>query len=256
LPEPDLALLEAAAAEAGAYALARVGAPGAVREKPDGGGPVSETDLGVDAMLRARLTAARPDYGWLSEESEDDPARLATTRVFIVDPIDGTRAYLAGQPAWALSLAVAEAGRVVAGVVHLPALGLSYAAAEGRGARANGRPIAVSPRAELEGAEVLANGNQLEPRFWPGGVPRVSRHFRPSMAYRFCLVAEGRFDALFTFRDTWEWDAAAGALIVREAGGVVTTRAGDAPRYNQPRPLLPGVVAAGAALQQAIVARL
>jgi myo-inositol-1(or 4)-monophosphatase len=141
-------------------------------------------------------------------------------------------------------------------VVHLPALGLSYAAAEGRGARANGRPIAVSPRAELEGAEVLANGNQLEPRFWPGGVPRVSRHFRPSMAYRFCLVAEGRFDALFTFRDTWEWDVAAGELIVREAGGVVTTRAGETPRYNRPRPLLPGMIAGGAAVQAAIVARL
>ena len=256
MPEPDLALLQAAAEEAGAFALARVGAPGAVHEKPDGNGPVSETDLAIDRQLRERLLAARPDYGWLSEESEDDPARLAAGRVFIVDPIDGTRAFLAGQPAWALSLAVAEAGRVVAGVVHMPALGRSYAAAAGDGARLNGAPIAVSRRDELDGAEVLANNNQFEPHFWPGGVPRVTRHFRPSLAYRFCLVAEGRFDALVTFRDTWEWDAAAGDLIVREAGGAVTTRTGAAPAYNQPRPLLPGMIAGGPAVQAAILARL
>ena len=256
MPEPDLALLEAVAGEAGAFALARVGTPGKVREKPDGNGPVSETDLAIDAMLRERLTAARPDYGWLSEESEDDPARLAAARVFIVDPIDGTRAFLAGQPTWALSLAVAEAGRVVAGVVHLPALGRRYAAAAGAGARANGEPIAVSPRTGLDGADVLANSSQFDPRFWPGGVPQVIRHFRPSMAYRFCLVAEGRFDALVTFRATWEWDAAAGDLIVREAGGVVSTATGAEPTYNQPQPLLPGVIAAGQAMQAALASRL
>ncbi len=256
MPEPDLALLETVAETAGTLALARVGAPGVVLEKPDGNGPVSETDLAIDRMLRETLLAARPEYGWLSEESEDGPERLGKSRVFIVDPIDGTRAFLAGQPAWAVSLAVAEAGRIVAGVVHLPALGRSYAAAAGEGARADGRPIAVSRRQELDGAEVLANGNQLDPRFWPGGVPRVARHFRPSLAYRLCLVAEGRFDALFSFRDAWEWDVAAGDLIVREAGGVVTTRTGAAPVYNRPQPLLAGLVAAGPAVHDAITARL
>ena len=256
MPDPDLELLEAAAAEAGAFALGRVGAPGEVHEKPDGLGPVSETDLAVDRMLRAELTAARPGYGWLSEESEDDPARLSAERVFIVDPIDGTRAFLAGRPEWALSLAVAEAGRVVAGVVLLPALGRAYAAAAGAGARVNGDPIAVIDRSALDGAEVLANGSQFDPRFWPGGVPRVARHFRPSLAYRLCLVAEGRFDAAITFRETWEWDAASCDLIVREAGGVVTTRAGDAPAYNRAVPLVDGLLAAGPALHAAIRARI
>ena len=94
---------------------------------------------------------------------------------------------------------------------------------------------------------MLANANQLVPGFWPGGVPRVGRHFRPSLAYRLCLVAEGHFDAMFTFRDTWEWDVAAGDLIAREAGALVTDRHGAALRYNAAQPLVPGLVVAGPA---------
>ena len=154
MPDPDLALLEAAAREAGELALGYFGRPGAVREKPGGHGPVTEADLAVDAMLRERLLAARPDYGWLSEESEDDPARLGASRLFVVDPIDGTRAFVAGQRFWAHSLAVVAAGEAVAGVVHLPMLGRTYAAVRGGGARLNGAPIAagsapVSTRATI-----------------------------------------------------------------------------------------------------------
>ena len=191
MPEADLALLEAAAREAGALALARAGDPGEVREKP-GLGPVSEVDLAVDRLLAHRLRAARPGYGWLSEETEDGPGRLAAARVFIVDPIDGTRAYLAGEPSWALSLAVVEAGRPVAALVHLPALGRTYAAAAGEGARLDGAPIAATARADLDGARVLASATQLAPAHWRGNPPAVERQFRPSLAYRLCLVAEGR----------------------------------------------------------------
>jgi myo-inositol-1(or 4)-monophosphatase len=255
LPEADLPLLEEAARAAGALALAHLGRAEA-REKPGGHGPVTEADLAVDRMLRAELTAARPGYGWLSEESEDGPARLAAERIFIVDPIDGTRAFVAGRRAWAHALAVAEHGRVVAAVVHLPMLGRTYAAALGGGARLNGAPIAASAREALEGAQVLASGNQMDPGLWPGGVPQIQRHFRPSIAYRLCLAAEGRFDAMFTFRDTWEWDVAAGDLIAREAGAVVTTRHGHPPAYNRPAPILPGVIAAAPALHAAILARI
>jgi myo-inositol-1(or 4)-monophosphatase len=255
LPAADLALLEAAAREAGALALSHRGRA-EVREKPGGHGPVTDADLAVDRMLRAELTAARPDYGWLSEESEDGPARLAASHVFIVDPIDGTRAFIAGRRAWALSLAVAVHGRVAAGVVHLPMLERTYSAAPGQGARLNGVPIAASPRAALDGAQALVSGSQMDPAFWPGGVPRLSRHFRPSLAYRLCLVAEGRFDATLSFRDTWEWDVAAGEAIAREAGAVVTARDGCAPAYNRPAPALAGVVAAGPALHAGIMARL
>ena len=256
MAEPDVALLEAAARAAGEVALARVGHPGAVVEKPGGHGPVSDTDLEVDRLLRSRLLAARPGYGWLSEESEDGPERLAAARVFIVDPIDGTRAFLAGEAFWALSLAVAEAGRVVAGVVHLPALGLTYAASEGGGARLNGAPIAASPRVELDGALVLANAGQLEAKHWPGGPPQVVRKFRTSLAYRLCMAAGGEADAALTFRDTWEWDVAAGDVIAREAGAVVTDGAGRPIAYNRPLPAVGGVIVAGPALHAAIVALL
>ncbi len=256
MPEPDLALLEAAALAAGEVARARVGAPGAVHEKPGGHGPVTDTDLEVDRMLRAELTAARPGYGWLSEESEDGPERLAAARIFIVDPIDGTRAFLAGQKAWALSLAVAEAGAIVAGVVHLPMLGKTYAASRGGGATLNGRAIAASSAAALDGATVLAASSQMAPAFWPGGVPRFDRQFRPSLAYRLCLVAEGEVDATFTFRETWEWDVAAGDLIAREAGAVVTDRSGRPPTYNRPAPQLDGVIVGAPLLHAAILGRL
>ncbi len=226
-----------------------------MREKPDGAGPVTEADLAVDAMLRAELMAARPDYGWLSEESEDGPARLTARRVFIIDPIDGTRAFVAGQKAWSHALAIAEEGRLVAGVVHLPMLGKTYAAARGHGARRNGAVISASTRPAVEGARVLANAGQMDPGFWPGGVPAVERMFRPSIAYRLCLVADGTADAMVTFRETWEWDLAAGALIAAEAGAVISDARGGPVTYNRPHPGVGGVLAAGPAVHRALVDR-
>jgi myo-inositol-1(or 4)-monophosphatase len=256
LPEPDLALLEAAAREAAAIALRHFGRPGGVREKPGGHGPVTEADLEIDRMLRAELTAARPTYGWLSEESADGPERLGAERVFIVDPIDGTRDFVAGGRAWSHALAVAERGRVCAGVVLLPRLGRLYAAEAGGGATADGTPIRASARGVLEDARVLTSAAQMDPAHWPGGVPRIARHFRPSLAYRLCLAAEGRFDAMLTFRDVWEWDVAAGALIAREAGARVTDRTGGALRFNSPAATVSGVIAAGPDIHAQILGRL
>lgn len=236
--------------------MAAFGRPMAVTDKPDGHGPVTEADLAVDRMLRQRLAAARPGYGWLSEETPDTADRLAADRVFIVDPIDGTRAFVTGQTAWGHALAVAEAGRVTAAVVHLPALGLTYRAFEGGGARCNGAAIAASRRAEPDGARLLATSSQLAPAFWSGPVPQFERLFRTSIAYRLCLVADGTADAMLTFRDTWEWDLAAGALIATEAGAIVTDAAGAPLRFNGARPLAPGAIAAGPALHAALRQRL
>lgn len=256
LPEPDAALLEDAARAAGEIALRHFRAGPTATEKPGGLGPVTAADLEVDRMLRAELTAARPGYGWLSEESEDGPERLEAERVFVVDPIDGTRTFATGGRAWAHSLAVVERGRVVAGVVLLPLLERCYRAAAGGGATLNGRAIAVSARAEIEEATVLASAAQLDPRHWRGATPRLERHMRPSLAYRLCLAAEGRFDAMLTFRDCWEWDVAAGDLIAREAGARATTRIGAPTVYNNAVPLVPGLVVAGPALHAGIMGRL
>ena len=255
MPEPDdLALLTDAAHRAGELALRFWRHDPEVREKPKGAGPVSEADLAVDALLRQRLLAARPDHGWLSEETPDSAARLAAGRLIIVDPIDGTRAFVAGEESWAVAIAVAEAGRVVAGVVHLPAKGLTYAATADGPATLNGDTIRVVPPGKPP--TVLANKRGLDPTLWPGGTPEVERHFRPSLAWRLALVAEGRFDAMLTLFPVWDWDIAAGSLIAERAGATVTDKAGQPLAFNRPRPLQDGILAATPALHAGLLARL
>ena len=249
----DLLLLTEAAMEAGRTALTFSGLTARRWDKPDDLGPVTEADLAVNDLLHARLTGARPHYGWLSEESPDTAERLTRNRTFIIDPIDGTRSFIEGNDTWAHSLAIAEAGEVIAAAVYLPVKGKLYAAAAGRGAQLNNRPIRVSPRASLTGARVLSAKPNYDARHWPGGVPDVARHYRPSLAYRLTLVAEGRFDAMITFRDSWEWDIAAGDLILREAGAVTSDRTGGRLIFNNPHPQVGGVIAAGPAVHGEIL---
>ena len=225
-------------------------------DKGGDAGPVTEADLAVNDYLKSALLEARPSYGWLSEESEDTPDRLERDRVFIVDPIDGTRAFIAGEKSWSHSLAVAEGGRVVAGVVFLPVSGKLYSAQAGRGATLNGVQIGVSRRKDIAGASVLSAKNALASARWPGGVPPVKRQFRPSLAYRLSLVAEGRFDAMLTLRDTWEWDVAAGSLIAGEAGATVTDQHGKPLAFNHEQPKLPGLLAAPEAIHSALLRHL
>ena len=221
--------------------------------KPDGQGPVTEADLAVNAQLEALLRPARPDYGWLSEESEDSAERLGREALFILDPIDGTRSFIEGAESFSVSLAVVRRGRPVAGVVHLPAMGLTYTAEAEGPATKNGAVIAGCRPDGLP--QVLANRAALEPGLWPGGVPEVKRHFRASLAWRFCLVAEGAFDALISQRPAWEWDTAAGALIAERAGVAVSDGAGRALRYNAAHPQAEGLIVASPGLHGALMAR-
>lgn len=254
--EADLALMQQAARAAAEIALGHWRRDHAVWEKDAGQGPVTEADLAVDRLLRDTLLAARPDHGWLSEETADDPARLSRRRVFVVDPIDGTRAYTAGEPSWAHSIALVEDGAVVAGVVHLPALGRSYSALAGRGAWRDGQRIRASGRDGIEGARVLTARQVLAPKHWRGPPPGLRTELRPSLAWRLALVAEGRFDGALTLRPSWEWDIAAGALIVTEAGATVTDRRGGALRFNTPGRQAAGLIAGAAALVQGLAAAL
>ncbi len=256
VPDPleDLALLIEAARGAGRIAARFFRDDPETWDKPDGAGPVTEADLAVDAMLRDRLCDARPDYGWLSEETPDNPERLAASRVFIIDPIDGTKAFIEGSSAFSHSLAVAEDGVVVAAVVYLPIRGKLYAAARGHGATLNDAAIRASNTRHLHEAEVLATKQTLDPDHWPLGVPAVARAYRPSLAYRMALVGEGRFDGMITFRPTWEWDIAAGSLIITEAGGLATDARGGALSFNAAMPQVPGVLAAPTAVHRAILA--
>ena len=256
MPEHDLALLIDAAHRAGEIALRHWRKSPRVWEKPDGQGPVSEADLAVNTALEAMLRAARPDYGWLSEESDDGPARLATQSQFILDPIDGTRSFLQGHDSFSHALAVVRGGEVVAGVVYLPAQDKLYAASWNGPATLNGRQIRARICDEADGAQVLTGKITLAPEYWPGGVPALDRHFRASMAWRLCLVAEGAFDAMLTLRPAWEWDIAAGALIAARAGAAVSDRLGAPLRFNAKDPRSAGVVVATEGLHGDLIDRL
>lgn len=257
MPEHELALLTEAARTAGEIALRWWRKPVQVWDKPGGAGPVSAADLAVNAALAQMLRGARPDYGWLSEESADSARRLAAPRSFIIDPIDGTRSFLAGQDGFAHSLAVTEAGRVIAAVVFLPARGALYAATAGGPALKNGLPISAAANRPLAGAEVLTTAASSDPALWHDDQPPLWRRaFRPAIAWRLCLVAEGRFDAMLSLRPTWEWDSAAGSLIAERAGATVTDRTGAALGFNRPHPQACGLIAAPPALHAEIMGRL
>ncbi len=257
MPESDIALLEAAARQAGEIAKSYFQRNPAVTDKPDGAGPVTAADLAVNAMLEQMLQSARPDYGWLSEETEDNAARLETQRQFVIDPIDGTRAFIEGSKDWAHSLAVVENGRPVAAAVYLPMRDMMFVASAGRGAHLNGQDAQVAPMKAEGEAVVLGAKPNFDGRFWRGGIPpRVKRAFRSSLAYRLCLVAEGRFDGMITLRPSWEWDIAAGALIAAEAGATVTDQHGAALRFNNQHPQVPGVLTGETSLHATLVRQL
>ncbi|WP_135447718.1 3'(2'),5'-bisphosphate nucleotidase CysQ [Tabrizicola caldifontis] len=256
MPARDLALLTEAAREAGRIALRYWRRDPKVWDKGGEHGPVSEADLAVNDMLKLVLQSARPDYGWLSEETPDDPARLECESVFIIDPIDGTRAFIAGEETFSHSLAVARQGRVTAAVVFLPALDRIYTASESAPALRDGQPMAASRRDRLEGADILTTKANMAPEKWPGGVPEIFRHFRASLAWRLCLAAEGRFDGMLTLRPAWEWDIAAGSLIAERAGAVVTDARGAALRFNTASARADGVLALPPALHAEALRRL
>jgi len=255
LPETDLDLLIRAALGAGEIAIRFTG-PAAKRwDKPDGAGPVTEADLAVNAHLADVLQGARPDYGWLSEESEDTQTRLDCAAVFIIDPIDGTRNFVEGGRTWAHSIAIAKDGVVTAGVVFMPMRERLYAAQRGGGATLNGAALSAAQPKAVESAAVLSARPNLQEKFWHQDVPQFQRAYRPSLAYRMALVGQGRFDGMITFRPTWEWDIAAGSLIAEEAGASVTDRSGAALRFNGRDPRTHGVIAASPRLHKDLVSR-
>ena len=256
MPAHDLSLLIDCARQAGQVALSYTGATALRWDKPQGAGPVTEADLAVNAMLHERLMQARPDYGWLSEESDDNAVRLGQSHVFIIDPIDGTRSFIEGADTWSHSLAVARDGEIIAAVVYLPMLDRLYAASLGGGSKLNDVPIKASATPDLINATVLATKPVMAGVHWAGGDPGFKPAHRPSLAYRLGLVGQGRFDGMVTLRKSWEWDIAAGALIVTEAGGLCTDRTGAALRFNNSDPRLNGVLAGGASVHAALLGSL
>ena len=216
-----------------------------------GGSPVTEADLAVDRFLHKRLLGALPRAAWLSEETADSPDRLAKHDVLVVDPIDGTRAFVSGLTTWAVSVALVSGERPVAGVVYVPALGQLYVATAGGGATREGRALEVSGRAELAGASVAG------PQTFVGGfAARGHMTFAekvPSLACRFVRVAEGVFDVGMSSSNAHDWDLAAADLILEEAGGLLTDGTGAKLAYNKAVPRHPPLFGAGRALHPALL---
>jgi myo-inositol-1(or 4)-monophosphatase len=251
----DLALLEAAAREAGTLTRELMRKPLDIKSK-GAAGPVTNIDLAVNALLEQRLCAARPDYGWLSEESPDDPARrLGKARVFLVDPIDGTGALIAKSSQFTISIGIAEQGRAFAGAIYNPITEEMFVGAPGEGAALNGKSVQVSPRTQLEGGLMVAQRSRFADSKWKRPWPSLEFLERPSIAYRLAGVAAGQGDATLLFGFKHEWDIAAGAAIVAAAGGVVSDLWGEKLCFNQPDPRAPGLAAAGAGLHALLIER-
>lgn len=248
----DLALLIAAAREAGQIALGYFKRDPKVWTK-GANSPVTEADLAANHALHATLTAARPDYGWLSEESADTPDRLDRRRLFVVDPIDGTRGFIDGNPDWCVSVALVEDGAAVAAALFVPAREELFEATAGGGARLNGEAIRVSDRQALEGARIAGPARHLRAMAGHGMDPR-ERRFTPSLAYRFALVACGRVDVATARPGAYDWDLAAVDLLVQEAGGTLRDLEGAPLRFNDVIPRHPALIASTPGLASAAMA--
>ena len=238
--------------EAGALALRYFGGPLKVREKWPGH-PVSDADLAVNALLHQRLTAARPEYGWLSEEVDEDHPRLDGEPTWVVDPIDGTKSFVKGSPDYAVSVALVAGGRPRVAAVFNPTTEELFDAVESGGARLNDEPIAVTARAGIDDARLLASARELRSGRWPGAFAAACVSNRGSIAYKLSLVACGRYDGAVSMTAKSDWDLAAADLIVREAAGRATTATGAAFRYNRASLRHPSVIAAGARLHAVLL---
>ena len=234
-PEQDLVLLQTAAREAGRIAL------GFFRKDPqvwwkEGNSPVSEADFAVDRFLKEALLGARPDYGWLSEET-DPLAEVAALveppqRFFVIDPIDGTRSFIRGEDTWCVSVAVIEGGRPIAGVIDAPAMGEVFSAVADGLASLNGAPLSVSaaePNVRLN----VSMPDPMRKKLGSDGENQLAyARNAPSLAYRLALVACGRLDGTLIRPHANDWDIAAGDLILERDGGALIDLDGTVPYYR------------------------
>lgn len=248
-----------AAFAAGALALEykRKGGARAWEKKP--GDPVTEADLAVNALLSEKLRKARPDYGWVSEETVSDGGASKADRVWLVDPIDGTRAYMReNDPHWCVGLALIEDGEALAGVIYAPEHDALYETRKGGGAYRNGEPVSASACSADTGCRLIAAEQMVRHKDWrePWPADITLPNPRPNATLlRLALVAEGAWDGVVVLARKSDWDIAAGALLVSEAGGLATTHTGAPFRYNGPVKAQQSLVAAGKALHPLLVRR-
>jgi myo-inositol-1(or 4)-monophosphatase len=218
-----------------------------VHEKaPDN--PLTVADTEADAAIKKTCLGAFPDDGWLSEETKDSPERLKKSRVWIVDPLDGTKEFTQHIPEFCVCVALVVDGVVQVGVSYNPATEKLFAARRGAGTTLNGARVRCTPKTDVGCAVVLASRSEDKRGEWDAYRPYMDVKLTGSVAYKFALIAAGEADATFSLTPKNEWDICAGTMLVEEAGGVVTDRYGRPLTFNNQKTLLPGLIAAGTGL--------
>lgn len=244
--------LEAVMREAGELALATGRADYKHWTKGHDRSPVSDADIAVNNLLRTRLTALSPEAGWLSEETEDDLPGRAMRLAWIVDPIDGTRAFITGKPDWTVSVALVADGRPELAALYAPVSAEMFIAVRGAGATLNGANITASRGESLDGARLAGPKRYLD-RFTSLNPSVLAQPKVHSLALRLTRVAHAGLDAAFASPGSHDWDLAAADLLVHEAGGAMTDFAGRTPRYNRPHVVHGALIAAGPARHGALI---
>lgn len=248
-------LLCDAVREAGELALRMRHAGVGSWDKKDGS-PVSEADLAVDQLLAARLRSATPDFGWLSEETAREDMTELKHNVWVVDPIDGTSAYLGGSDHWCVGACLLSQGRPVAAAAFAPAQNRFYDAVSGGGARLNGDAMHISDKSKLDGSRFVAHKSAISQSKWKSPVPQINCAMTTSLILRQCVVATGEFDGAIAFGKKHDWDLAPGDLIVHEAGGFTLDLDGQRFMYNCSGTRQNGLMAGSKALLDEISERL
>jgi len=215
--------------------------------------PVTIADRDANQKIHEILQGSFPDYGWLSEETVDSPARLSCRRVWVVDPMDGTKEFIQKIPEFAVSIALVEDGAPVLGVAYNPPLDRLYWAVRGQGAWCEAQPLRVSPLANLKSATILSSRSETKRGEWDAFKHAFKTRPTGSIAYKLSLIGSGDADATFTLVPKNEWDICAGVLIVEEAGGKVSNLDGTSVVFNQPKTLLPGLIASNTLLHEQIL---
>jgi myo-inositol-1(or 4)-monophosphatase len=251
----DLALIGEVAREAGKLSLDWL-EKGAKTWEKSPNNPVTEADIACNDLIKKRLRSARPAYGWLSEETKDNPADRSQPRVFVVDPIDGTKAFVKGENGFCASIAIIENGQPIAGAVYNPNFDELLTARTGGGCFLNDEQVHVSDCASLSCSmigqpDVFGRSNAA---LWPD--MKLIDSVPNAMAWRLSLVAAGHWDSAVALNDKNDWDLAAAVLLVREAGGVVTDRFGKSLVFNKPSVIQQGAIAAGPALHPLLLEKL
>lgn len=257
----DLTLMEEAAKLAGTCIMhyfqpgAHIHAHANLKEKCLNN-PLTQADLDADQLLRQKLLTNRPEYGWLSEETIDTSTRLSQQRVWVVDPIDGTKEFITGLPQFAVSIGLVDNGQPIAACVYNPASDELFSAVLHGGTRLNGKTINTSQNGTLQDASCLASRSETKRGEWETFKTILNITTMGSIAYKLALVASGRFDLTFTITPKNEWDFCAGTLLVQEAGGRVSHKDGQPCRFNQQNPRVRSVLASNGRLHTELLSLL